>query len=52
VWHILYDAVAFSIGDSLSRVTLIAVAAMTAVLVGYAVYLWRRLPNDTQFGQA
>ena len=51
VWHILYDAVAFSIGDSLSRVTLVAVAAMTAVLVGYAVYLWRRLPNDTQFGQ-
>ena len=45
VWHALYDLVAFSVGDSLTAGALVGIAAMTAVLVVYAAYLWRRLPN-------
>ena len=45
VWHALYDLVAFSVGDSLTAGALVGIAAMTAVLVAYAAYLWRRLPN-------
>lgn len=45
VWHVLYDLVAFSVGDSLTTGALVGIAAMTAVLVAYAAYLWRRLPN-------
>ncbi len=44
-WHALYDLVAFSVGDSLTTGALVGIAAMTAVLVVYAAYLWRRLPN-------
>ena len=51
VWHALYDLVALSVGDSLTTGALVGVAAMTAVLVGYAGYLWHRLPNDAQLGQ-
>lgn len=44
-WHACYDLAAFSTGDQLTPTALAALAVMAAVLVGYAVWLWRRLPE-------
>lgn len=43
-WHLVYDLVALSTGDELTPAALAGLAIMTAVLVAYAVWLWRHLP--------
>ena len=46
IWHAVYDFVALSNGDELTPAALAGIATMTAVLAGYAVWLWRRLPTE------
>lgn len=45
-WHIAFDLCAFLGGDALSANALIGLAVQCVVLVGYAVLLWRRLPDE------
>lgn len=46
IWHAVYDLAALSAGDELTPATLAGIATMTALLAAYAVWLWRRLPED------
>ncbi len=45
VWHATYDTAAYLSGDSLSTPALVAIAVMVAILVAYAIFLWRKLPR-------
>lgn len=47
VWHFVYDLSAFSTGDDLSAAALAGVAAATAILAAYSVWLWRKVPAAT-----
>lgn len=50
VWHACYDLAAFSTGDGLTPAALAALAVMVAILAGYAVWLWPRLPRRAGAG--
>lgn len=51
-WHLVYDLVALSSGDGMSTRDLFGAALMTAILGGYAIWLWRHVPaTKPQFAQ-
>lgn len=45
-WHVAHDAITYVGGDDLNALTLSVLAVECAVLVAYAVVLWRRLPAN------
>lgn len=47
LWHFAWDAASYLSGDGLGTPALLALAAVVAVLAGYAAWLWRRLPRAT-----
>lgn len=51
-WHFVYDLAAMSTGDELNTAALVGLAAITAMLGAYAVWLWGRLPADARMTSA
>lgn len=45
IWHAVYDFIAYLGGDSLDTRALIAIGVSIAILVAYAIWLWRQLPH-------
>lgn len=45
-WHAVYDLAAFSTGEDLTPAALAGLAISTAMLAGYSIWLWRKLPSD------
>ena len=43
-WHFAWDAASYLSGDGLDGRALVALGIVVALLAGYAVCLWRRLP--------
>ncbi len=43
-WHFAWDAASYLSGDGLDGRALVALGIVVALLAGYAVWLWRRLP--------
>ena len=46
VWHAAYDFTAYIGGDALDLRGLLGTGAATVVLVAYAAWLWRQIPDD------
>jgi hypothetical protein len=46
VWHVVYDAVAFTVVDDFTDRGLVGLTLIVVGLTAYAAWLWRTLPVD------